>query len=263
VTDYQAIFNAVETSLIRAGAQHLPELTIRQRLDEFKHVASKKFTDADYFDALMCIPFYSGFKAQTVEEHKDTIRAYFCDCETAAGYDHVKVTEILDDPQMIRHRRKVQACVDNAKAFKAIIGQYDSFQGYVDSFCTKASSENLMRLRADLRQRFRFLGKITAYHYLTDIGMPVLKPDRVIRRVFFRLGLIDSTGESETQLHKVLAQGERFVQATGHPIRYLDIVFVTYGQLESPHVGLQRGICLEERPQCEVCDARPYCRYPI
>jgi endonuclease III len=38
---------------------------------------------------------------------------------------------------------------------------------------------------------------------------------------------------------------------------------VTYGQIESPHVGLQRGICLEEHPQCEVCDARPYCRYPI
>src|SRR5947209_588372 len=30
------------------------------------------------------------------------------------------------------------------------------------------------------------------YHFLTDIDMPVLKPDRVISRIFSGLGLIDN-----------------------------------------------------------------------
>jgi len=263
VTNYQTIFDAVEASLIRAGAQHQPELTIRQRLHEFKRVASKQFTDAGYFDLLICIPFYSGFKAQTVEEHKAAIQRHFCDYETVAAYERARVTEILADPDMIRNQRKVQACVDNARAFQGIVRQHGSFRAYVDSFQPKSSVQNLMQLRDDLTRRFAYLGKITVYHFLTDIGMPVLKPDRVIRRVFFRLGLIESTGESESQLLEVIAQGERFAQATGHPMRYIDIVFVLYGQVESPDFGLEKGICLEEHPHCGVCDARPYCRFPI
>jgi DNA-3-methyladenine glycosylase I len=165
---------------------------------------------------------------------------------------------------MIRHKGKIQASVDNAQAFKAVVDQYGSFQKYVDSFSPKASFENLMRLRRDLRRRFRYLGKITAYHFLTDIGMPVLKPDKVIRRIFYRLGLIESEGESEEQLLKVIFQGQKFAQETGHPIRYIDIVFVAYGReglVKSGDIGIERGICLEDDPQCSICGVNKYCDY--
>jgi DNA recombination protein RmuC len=33
---------------------------------------------------------------------------------------------------------------------------------------------------------------------------------------------------------------------TGHPIRYIDTVFVCYGQMKSPEVGLEHGLCLEK-----------------
>lgn len=264
MTDYQAIFDKVESTLVRVGSQNVPEETIRKSLDAFKGVATKGFTDADYFHVLICVPFYSGFKADIVNKKMGTIRKHFPDYKTVAGYDHERVSEISGDPQMIRHKGKIQACVDNARAFQAVVDQYGSFKKYVDSFSPKASFENLMRLRQDLRRRFRYLGKITVYHFLTDIGMPVLKPDRVIRRIFYRLGLIESEGKSEEQLLKAVSQGQKFAQETSHPIRYIDIVFVAYGregQVRSGDIGIERGICLKDDPQCSICGVSKYCDY--
>ena len=157
----------------------------------------------------------------------------------------------------IRNRRKVEACVRNAQVFKNIVSEYGSFQAYIDSFAPAASFENLMLLKEELEYRFERLGRITTYHVLTDIGLPVLKPDRVICRIFQRLGLIES-GE---QLLKAVIQGRKFAQATGYPIRYIDIVFVAYGQVESQEFGLSSGICLEQNPLCSVCGVTDYCNY--
>lgn len=264
MTDYQAIFEKVESTLIRVGSKSVPEETIRRNLDVFKGIKTKRFTDADYFETLIPVPFYSGFRADIVNKKMGRIRKYFSDYRTVADYGRDKVNEIASDPQMIRHKGKIQASVYNARAFKAVVDQYGSFQKYVDSFSPKASFENLMRLRRDLRRRFRYLGKITAYHFLTDIGMPVLKPDRVIRRIFYRLGLIESEGEGEEQLLKVILQGQKFAQETGHPIRYIDIVFVAYGReglVKSGDIGIERGICLRDNPQCSICGVNKYCDY--
>ncbi len=263
-TDYQAIFDKVETTLIRVGSQNVPEETIRRNLDVFKEIATKRFTDADYFGTLISVIFYSGFKADIVNKKMGAIRKHFSDYRTVADYGRDKVNEIASDPQMIRHKGKIQASVDNARAFKAVVDQYGSFQKYVDSFSPKVSFENLKRLRQDLKRRFRYLGKITTYHFLTDIGMPVLKPDRVIRRIFYRLGLIESEGEDEEQLRDVILQGQKFARETGHPIRYIDIVFVAYGRgglVKSGDIGIERGICLEGNPQCSICGVKEYCDY--
>jgi len=264
MTDYQAIFDAIGSTLIRVGSKNVPEATIRRRLDVFKQVETKRFTDADYFDILISVIFYSGFKAAIVNKKMGTIRKHFPDYMTVAGYGHEEIVKITSDPQMIKHKGKIQASVDNARTFKTIVDQYGSFQKYVDSFFPKTSFENLMRLRSDLIQRFDYLSTVTSYHFLTEIGMPVLKPDRVIRRIFCRLGLIESEGKSEKELLKVVSQGQKFAQETGHPIRYIDIVFVAYGregQVRSGDIGIERGICLKDNPQCSICGVSKYCDY--
>ena len=255
--DYRAIFDGVESTLISVGSRNLPEEKIRARLDKFKEFEGRIFTDAEYYWTLVCVIFYSGFRATTVGGKLDVIQGRFPDYETAAGYGDDEVSRILSDPEMIRNRRKVQACVDNARTFKSIVNQYGSFQGYVDSFSPAESFEDLMLLKEELEYRFKGLGRVTTYHFLTDIGLPVLKPDRVICRIFHRLGLI----ESKKQLLKAVIQGRKFAQATGHPVRYVDIVFVAYGQMESKGFGIERGICLEENPACSLCGVTSYCQY--
>jgi DNA-3-methyladenine glycosylase I len=255
--DYKAIFDKVESTLISVGSRNLPTETIRAKLDEFKHLEGRTFSDAEYYWILVYVVFYAGFKAAIVGAKLDLIRKYFPDYETVAGYENNKIGEILSDAEMIKSRRKVQACAENARTFKGIVGEYSSFRAYIDSFAPTASFENLMLLKEELEYRFGGLGRVTTYHFLTDIGLPVLKPDRVMCRIFQRLGLV----ESDDQLLKTVIQGRKFAQATGHPIRYIDIIFVAYGQMESKDFGLTSGICLKQNPLCSLCGVKDYCIY--
>ncbi len=255
--DYKTIFEKVESALIIAGSQNLSADKIRANLDEFKHLEGKTFSDVDYYWILVYVVFYAGFRAATVDTRLDLIRQYFPDYETVAGYGESKVRDILSNPGMIRNRRKVQTCIENAKVFRSIVSEYASFQAYVDSFAPTTSFENLMLLKEELEYRFKGLRRITTYHVLTDIGLSVLKPDRVVCRIFQRLGFI----ESDTQLLKTVIQGRKFAQATGYPIRYIDIVFVAYGQVKSLGFGLASGICLKRNPLCTICSVTDYCNY--
>lgn len=190
-----------------------------------------------------------------------TIRGYFSDYREVAKYNSKRIGEILADPKMIRHPGKVEACVHNAKVFGEIIGRHGSFQAFVDTYSPRTSLENVLRLRKDLTKRFEYLSKVNSFHFLCKVGMPVIKPDVAIRRIFFRLRLTESDGETEATLRNVVRKGEEVVRATGHPHCYVDIVFAHYGQMATPELNLDRGICLQEKPQCDLCGVSSECRY--
>lgn len=255
--DYNAIFEKVEHTLISVGSQKLPLDTIRANLEPYKTLEGREFSDAQYFWILVSVVFYSGFKASTVTARIEVIRRHFPDYVTVAAYGVNHIAAILNDEQMIKNRKKVEACVRNARTFQEIVCKHGSFQNYIQSFQPTESFENLMLLKEELAYRFDGLGRITPYHVLTDIGMPVLKPDRVICRIFQRLGLI----EGDKQLLKTVIRGRKFAQATGYPIRYIDIVFVAYGQMKSEEFGLEQGICLENNPSCNICGVQEHCVY--
>lgn len=75
--DYRAIFDGVESTLIRVGSRNLPADEIRSNLAEFKGLESKTFSDAEYYWILVYVVFYSGFKAATVSAKIDAIRHHF------------------------------------------------------------------------------------------------------------------------------------------------------------------------------------------
>jgi DNA-3-methyladenine glycosylase I len=256
--DRKSIFNAVETTLVHVGSQNLEAEILQKRLDEFKY--GKKQLDNDHHYRMMVfVIFVSGFRAETANARKDAIFRYFNDYEKAAKYGDADIERIMHDPRMIKNRRKVKACVETARKFKVIIAKHGSFQNYIESFEPEQSFENLILLKEDLAHRFDGLGNITAYHFLTDIGMPVVKPDRVLRRIFHRLGFIEDENDA---LGTVIEAG-KFAKATGHPPRYIDIVFVSYGQVTAMYFGMEQGICLERNPRCEICGVTRYCNYYV
>jgi DNA-3-methyladenine glycosylase I len=226
---YRKVFQQVEESLIQYGSRHLPPDEIHAALDMYKTFAGRELTDELCFSILVYIVFYSGFRAATVTARTDTINRWFPDWRTVADYSDADVAAIMSDPAMIRNRRKITACVENARVMRQLIKEYGSFGRYIASFAPADSFENLLLLKEELEARFQYLGGVTAYHFLTDIGMPVLKPGRVICRIFNRLGLT----ETEGQLLKTVIHGRKFAEATRLPIRYIDIVFVAYGQAQS------------------------------
>jgi len=255
--EYSYIFSRIESKLIEVGSQNLHKNEIIRRLDEFKEYESQNLSDSDYYQKLVAVIFYSGFMASTVTSKMITIQGYFSNYQAVANYDENDVAEILSDSNMIRNRRKIQACIDNAIELTKIVAQFGSMNGYIESFESDKTLANLLLLKENLEFRFSGLGRITTYHFLTDIGLPVLKPDRVICRIFERLGLI----QNREQLLSAVIQGRKIAEATGYPIRYIDIVFVAYGQMKSEEFGIEKGICLERNPSCDICGVKDHCPY--
>ncbi len=193
---YREVFQQLEDSLIEYDSAHRSADQIRAELDQYKNYAGRKLTDAEYYSILVYVTFYSGFRAATVSERHEAIDQWFGDYRRVADYDREQLAEILHDPGMIRNQRKIDACVANAQVIRDLIGQHGSLARYISSFGVSDSFENLLLLKEELQGRFHYLGEITVYHFLTDIGMPVLKPDRVIGRIFRRLGLTEHEGQA-------------------------------------------------------------------
>lgn len=255
--DYKTIFETLEETLFAEGSKVLPLELVRNRFNVFKQIEGRSFSDSDYYQTLVDVIFYSGFKAATVNAKLDIIHKYFNDFDAVADYGQKEFENILTDKGMIRNRNKIKACIENAKSFKTIIQRYGSLQKYIEGFNGKESSDGLLLLKEELESKFSGLGKITVYHFLTDIGFPVLKPDRVICRIFERLGLI----ANREQIHQAIIQGKKFSEATKQPIRYIDIIFVIYGQMQSREFGIESGICLEKKPLCDLCNIHNHCNY--
>lgn len=252
---YRDVFQQVEETLLSYGSRHRPLEEIRSALLPFRTLGST-YSDASLFEKLTLIVFYSGFRASTVTAKIPVIRAHFPGYAIVAAYGDEDVRRIMADSTMIRNERKIRAVIANARAILGIVREFGSFQAYLDGFRPGESIENVMLLKRDLQARFSFLGGVTAYHFLTDIGLPVLKPDRVLCRIFHRLGLV----QDDKDIESVVRHGRCFADATGHPIRYIDIIFVAYGQAQSEEFGIDKGICLTD-PRCTECRLQPHCQY--
>jgi DNA-3-methyladenine glycosylase I len=259
--DYKAIFDAIESTLFDVGSQKVPLEQIRAQLEPSKHLEGKRFTDDECYSMLVHVVFYSGFDAQKVSDRLPVIDENFPNYRVVADYKQGKIDSILNDPRMIRHEGKVTACVHNAKVFRDIIAKHSSLQAWIDTLPPLDSDKAIIESRERFRGLFQFLGERTAFHFMTDLGQPVLKPDRVIERIFRRFGLVPDDLKRDALYVALIREGQKFAKATGRPIRYIDIVFVTYGQDQTKDMGLERGICLEKKPSCSVCQAAKYCAY--
>ncbi len=253
---YKTIFEKLKKTFFSQSDLTASKLT--NSLDSFKKIKKQKREDNDYFWVMVYVTFYSGFKAKTVTDKIQEIEKIFGDYEKVAKYDETKVQKIIDSKKVIGHRQKINGIIHNANQIKVIKNQFGTFDKYLNSFADTDNDKNLFELIKDLKKRFKYLGGITVFHFLTDIGYNVLKPDRVLCRIFYRLGLVDS----EEDLLGVIAAGRKFASATGLPIRYIDIIFVAYGQVDAkPEFGLKEGICLSSNPKCELCGIYKFCQF--
>lgn len=246
---YKEIFNQIEKTLRKNSK--LSKEQFESHFGKFKNLSYKNMQDKNIFWVLVYVTFYSGMRASTVTEKLPTIKKYLYDFKKVKDYSEKEINKILKDPNVIHHKGKIVACINNAKAFYKLLNEYGSFYKYLESFGQFSKEETIDKLRANLRRRFQYLGERTVNHFLTDLGLNTLKPDRVICRIFSRLGFIDDVNN----LSQAIKVGKEISIATGYPIRYIDIVFVTYGQMGD------YGICLEKNPKCSICGVKKYCYY--
>lgn len=244
------IFEAAQSTL---GWKFPPEEIFVEQRDLVKHFHED--SDNDFFFEIVMVIFYSGFRATTVEKKRRDIERLFNDYGEVAEYNESKIQEILNDKRIIRHEDKICKIVNNAKKFREVVRRFGSFRKYLLYFNPDfpESSKNIEKLKKELTTKFDYFGPVTVNHFLTDYGFPVLKPDRMIMRVFHRLGFVN--GESEEYYEDAIVVGSAIASATSMPIRYVDSVFVSLGQ-----VG-EADICRKESPRCNRCGLKKYCSY--
>jgi DNA-3-methyladenine glycosylase I len=255
-TNYKDLFQKMEATLRRES--FLSKEEFEKQWGKFKGFHYKNESDEQLYWHIVKVIFYSGMNAATVTSRLSAIATHLYDYKIVKDYSEPDIENILNDPNVIRNEKKVRACVTNAKIFDGIVHSHGSFHGYIESFGDLDEESSLDELRDDLVVRFDFLGPTTVYHFMLDMGLRVWKPDRIIGRILKRLSLIDDKQDTE----QTVRMGREIEDQVGLPIRYIDIVFVKYGQQGGEeNFGLQKGICLERNPRCSICGISEYCNY--
>lgn len=142
--------------------------------------------DRELFTWLCLEIFHTGLSWQIILQKKPAFLAAFdhFDFEKVAAYDEEKIQALLANAGIVRHRKKIEATIHNAKCIQQLIEQYGSFDAYIWSFTqgqvqrrplnqpVQSRNELSDRLAKDLKQKgFKWIGTTTIYSYLQGIGV--------------------------------------------------------------------------------------------
>jgi DNA-3-methyladenine glycosylase I len=144
--------------------------------------------DHRLFEFLILEGAQAGLAWVTILRKREAYRAAFDGFDPAcvARYGADKRAELLANSGIIRNRLKIEAAVDNARAFLAVQEQFGSFDAYVWRFVGGRPIRNAWRSMAevpartaesdamskDLKQRgFRFVGSVICYAFMQAVGM--------------------------------------------------------------------------------------------
>jgi DNA-3-methyladenine glycosylase I len=90
---------------------------------------------ADYFEVMTKAVFQSGISWQVVEGKWEGFRKALAGFDPArvARFKRSDVERLMDDPGIIRNRRKLEATVDNAAQMVALDEEFGGFKRYLRS----------------------------------------------------------------------------------------------------------------------------------
>ncbi|MFR3728335.1 DNA-3-methyladenine glycosylase I [Lacrimispora sp.] len=141
--------------------------------------------DKKLYEMLLLETFQAGLSWITVLRKREEFRKAFdgFDAEKTASYGEDKIKELMQNPGLIRNRKKIEAAVKNARIFLQIQKEFGSFSNYLwgftngeiilnqdDNFPVKTELSD--RLSKDLKKRgMAFVGSVTLYSYLQAVGV--------------------------------------------------------------------------------------------
>jgi len=144
-----------------------------------------KYNDRELFELLILEGFQAGLAWITVLKKREAFRKAFGNFEVnkVSKYSEEKVTELLNNADIIRSKSKIEAAINNAKVFMKIQKEFGSFSNYIWSFtrgkCIKNTDDNMKVssplsdiVSKDLKKRgMKYVGTVIIYSYLQAIGV--------------------------------------------------------------------------------------------
>jgi DNA-3-methyladenine glycosylase I len=139
------------------------------------------------FEKIILEGFQSGLSWITILRKRNHFRQVFdgFDPEKIARYGPAKVEALLADPGIVRNRLKVEAAIDNAKAYLNL-SQTQRLSAFLWDFVDGRPMQNRFHTSADVPPEtdvsraiskalkahgFRFVGPTTVYAMMQSVGM--------------------------------------------------------------------------------------------
>ncbi|WP_019037597.1 DNA-3-methyladenine glycosylase I [Psychroflexus tropicus] len=147
-----------------------------------------EYDDQKLFEMLVLESFQAGLNWLTILKKRENFKSAFDDFnyEMISKYTEMKISKLLKNEGIIRHRGKIEATVQNARSFMKVQEEFGSFStfiwSYVDDRPKINSFKNLdqvptqtelsQRISENLKKRgFKFLGPTTVYAFMQATGL--------------------------------------------------------------------------------------------
>ena len=144
--------------------------------------------DQELFEFLILEGAQAGLSWITILKKRQNYRDAFDDFNPAmvAGYDTPKIKQLLSNTGIIRNRLKIEAAIQNAKAFLDIQNEFGGFDAYIWGFVDGQTLKNRWRTAADVpamtpesvamskdlkKRGFKFIGPTICYAFMQATGM--------------------------------------------------------------------------------------------
>jgi DNA-3-methyladenine glycosylase I len=144
--------------------------------------------DVQLFAKLSLDMFQAGLSWRTILHKRDSFLKAFdnFDPVKVAKYDQLKYQELLDNPQIVRNKLKIQATIHNAQMFLKFRAEQGSFSKFLWSFVKNqtvdhqisenspipANSPESDAMSKGLKQiGFKFAGTTVCYAFMQAVGM--------------------------------------------------------------------------------------------
>ena len=165
------------------------------RADDYRAYHDKEWgypviDDTRLFEKLCLEGFQSGLSWLTILRKRDAFRKAFAqfDPEKVARFGPAKVERLLKNAGIVRHRKKIESAIQNARQTQRIIKEFGSLATYVWGFEPRKKTQPERRTRAELLERttspeaialatdlkkrdFAFVGPTTVYAFMQAMGL--------------------------------------------------------------------------------------------
>ena len=144
--------------------------------------------DHRLFEFLILEGFQAGLSWLTILRKRENYRTELdhFDPQRIAEYDEPKILALLQNPGILRNKKKIEAAIINAKSFLEVQQELGSFHAYIWQFVEgepihnkwksvgeipSHTSESIL-MSKDLKERgFKFVGPTICYAFMQAVGL--------------------------------------------------------------------------------------------
>ena len=153
-----------------------------------KRWCKPEHNDQELFAMLILESFAAGLSWNLILEKEEALREAFDNFnpKIICNYNEDKIEELMENENIIRNKKKIEAAINNANKFLNVQKEFGSFDKYIWGFTNEkiidhhlenikdmpSKNELSEKISKDLKKRgFQFIGAITIYSYLQGIGI--------------------------------------------------------------------------------------------